>query len=528
SARSPKRSKHLSDADVDREPTAIDYDRLTSWLLRHGADLSSICIRRSATSEGFGIYASRTIPADSQVAFLPAHLILSEHDALASPLGQSFLAFNKTVELGEYAERHVCTKTILWLFVVQQFFVQREEGKWWPYLRALPRAFDTPLFWTAEERDWLRGTNLYFVIKEKEEELRRDFLAASEVLKSQFPQVWGDDHHLKYLTLENYLWARTVCSSRAFPSDLDLVVQGRTTAAAKGDSGGVGKDDTHDRLGEVTAEDGSIPPCKCHLALWPMFDMLNHRRGQSMTWDATRADGVAFITGVPMEAGEEVFNSYGPKGNDELLLSYGFCLDIPSNPDDYFPIKLNFAADPLHAEKLDLLTRHALLPYKHLYLLRHADPIPANLVAAMRILVATQPELASMVAEQVNPTTSPLSTRNELVLLDTLVSLLNAKRAAISESNDPSAAGASASFRARMAGIYRRGQAAILDAALLAARERLADHVAQVMQSGGAISMQDVAGDEEFWADEMVEQLADVAEEQEWGHEEWVALWVVY
>jgi hypothetical protein len=38
------------------------------------------------------------------------------------------------------------------------------------------------------------------------------------------------------------------------------------------------------------------------------------------------------------QAGEEVFNNYGPKPNDELLLGYGFVL--PNNPDDTLLLKL--------------------------------------------------------------------------------------------------------------------------------------------------------------------------------------------
>ncbi|KAI9188878.1 hypothetical protein H9P43_000300 [Blastocladiella emersonii ATCC 22665] len=516
---SAKRAK-TAHIDYDREPREEDYRAMEAWLLREGADLSNVTIRKSATSEGYGIYAAHAISPGTTVAAIPSHVILSEHDALASSLGRAFLAYNATVPVAEYAAGHVCTKTILWLFIVHEFFVRGEGSRWWPYLRALPRTFDTPLFWTDDELAVLQGTNLHFVVQEKRAELERDFAHAQGVLLDRFPEVWGMGEAVKALTLSNYLWARTVCSSRAFPSDLNLVVQGRAKAAVSADAADpvLAADDTHDAAVAARGADGVIPPCKCHLALWPLFDMLNHQRGSSMTWDATRGDGVAFITGAAMAEGEEVFNSYGPKGNDELLLSYGFCLDLPNNPDEYVPLKPNFAADPAYPAKRAVLDAHGLVPYKDLYLIRHTDPAPAALIAALRIIVANPRELES--AKSAAPR-APVSTRNELTLWDTLVSLLAAKRDAVA----PITGKPDASFRARMAAIYRNGQAAVLDAALDHARSTFASLVAEA--APGILKFADLAADAEFWAVPAVEALVEQADE-EWEVDDWALVYVLW
>ncbi|KAI9225116.1 hypothetical protein BC828DRAFT_401605 [Blastocladiella britannica] len=547
-----KRRKQHNE-NLETEPTGADYERMSAWLQREGADFANVTIHKSHESEGYGIYAARAIKAGSPVAYLPSHLVLSEHDALASPLGKAFMAYNATITpRDQYAERHVCTKTILWLFMMHEHWVRGPASKWWPYLRALPRQYDTPLYWTADERQWLAGTNLAHVVAEKQRELERDFDAAVAVmgdngeLRVAFAGAWPLEHRTaSALSFQRFLWARTACSSRAFPSDLNLVAQGRvkaaaSAAAANGDDPVLGADDTHETAGERRA-DGSVVPCKCHLALWPFFDMLNHRRGQSMTWDAVRRPGgITFVTGADMAEGDEVFNSYGPKGNDELLLSYGFCLDIPSNPDDYYPIKLNFDTDPQRERKLSVLSRHSLLPYKHLYLLRHADPCPGSLIAAMRVLVASASELASLTSQTTDPTAGPVSPRNELTVWDTLAQLLTAKSAAIRDADAPPASPAEAGFRARMATIYRNGQRAILATAVAVTRERTAALVAETPM----FALAEVAADEAFFADPRIESLAervvaladadeDVDDDEEgpspgWDLEDWAVVYILY
>lgn len=63
--------------------------------------------------------------------------------------------------------------------------------------------------------------------------------------------------------------------------------------------------------------------------LFPGLDIGNHSNEAKIDYNFNpgRFD---IKTNTATPAGEEVFNNYGPKGNDELLLGYGFC--IPDNP----------------------------------------------------------------------------------------------------------------------------------------------------------------------------------------------------
>lgn len=93
------------------------------------------------------------------------------------------------------------------------------------------------------------------------------------------------------------------------------------------------------------------------LALLPMADMLNHQYG-SVTWK----DGHGMFeihSKKYYNPGEEVFNSYGKKGNELLFLYYGFAL--LDNPFDVYKLSWNMAEEaPVPEWKESLLSSFAL------------------------------------------------------------------------------------------------------------------------------------------------------------------------
>ena len=78
--------------------------------------------------------------------------------------------------------------------------------------------------------------------------------------------------------------------------------------------------------------------------LFPILDAANHDHNAKVDW--TFDPGRFSVTTVKgAAAGAEICNNYGPKGNDELLLGYGFCL--PSNPYDTVAVTLKAPAECL-------------------------------------------------------------------------------------------------------------------------------------------------------------------------------------
>ena len=96
-------------------------------------------------------------------------------------------------------------------------------------------------------------------------------------------------------------------------------------------------------MSRTPAEDLDFP------VLFPGLDALNHSHEAHVDWTFDPGQFSITLSGdAGMEAGEEVFNNYGPKSNAELLLGYGFC--IPGNLNDSVAMTLKAPPETLQSE----------------------------------------------------------------------------------------------------------------------------------------------------------------------------------
>ena len=89
--------------------------------------------------------------------------------------------------------------------------------------------------------------------------------------------------------------------------------------------------------------DAKAPSAGAPGVLLPFFDLLNHGKGTEIEW---RGDGksVAFAAGADgIEPQAEIFNNYGSKANDELLVAHGFALE--NNEHDRVALKMTVSAE---------------------------------------------------------------------------------------------------------------------------------------------------------------------------------------
>ncbi|KAK9471265.1 uncharacterized protein V1510DRAFT_404245 [Dipodascopsis tothii] len=246
-----------------------------------------------------------------------------------------------------------------------------DDSLWAPYMAALPRRFTTPLFFTPADEPYLAGTNLAGEAAAREREWRAEWAAVAAEPPDRLPAACSWDL---------YLWACTVLTSRAFPSTL-------------------------------FGEPESYP------VLVPLVDALNHRPREAVEW-AVGPAGMALVAAAARPCGAELFNNYGPKGNEELLMGYGFCL--PDNEFDTVALRL-------HGHGVFHLSR--------------ADPLPAALV-----------EIFADPAAPLAPA---------LAGLERLYDSLYARGAAHGTALPPPPTAC-----ARAALLYRQGQRRVLEAAL--------------------------------------------------------------
>lgn len=111
-------------------------------------------------------------------------------------------------------------------------------------------------------------------------------------------------------------------------------------------------------------------------------------RGQPITW-LTSSDPrtISLVAPSPIDSGVQVYNNYGPKPNEELLLGYGFVLN--PNPDDVLPLRLGGIGSNVSANKKARLTSKGLDAGKR-WIIKRDGEIPRDLMEVLRIVMGDE------------------------------------------------------------------------------------------------------------------------------------------
>lgn len=101
---------------------------------------------------------------------------------------------------------HVATR----LFVMKQYLL-KESSPWWPYIRSFPQPDDndglrTPMYYDSEDLVWIRGTNLEYARKVREDAWQKEYSNA-------FQQLFGYRDQCD----ESKFWTWLVLSSVSDP-----------------------------------------------------------------------------------------------------------------------------------------------------------------------------------------------------------------------------------------------------------------------------------------------------------------------
>ncbi|KAI5969200.1 hypothetical protein CANMA_001753 [Candida margitis] len=281
-------------------------DRLLKWANDNGADISSNIEFREIKSNYFGAIATTSGKASIRI---PRELVITCDKASAL-----FKDAYKEASHGSLLKVYLC-------------YQQTQHDFYKPYLDLLPslKAIDSPYTWSAEEKAYLKGTNLGNSLRENIAFLVEEWWSAVNLLPEDIPKpeshfinlkfyyenkFYTDDDYYRYFndvdtdnwtSFPNYLWASLILKSRAFPAYII---------------------------------DPNLP--KNEPMLLPVVDLLNHNPKAKVEWSCL--DGAFIFESDDVSKGEELFNNYGQKGNEELLLAYGFAIE--NNPADSSALKI--------------------------------------------------------------------------------------------------------------------------------------------------------------------------------------------
>lgn len=335
------------------------------------------------------------------------------------------------------------------------------------YIDALPsaQAINSPYLWLPEDQKLLSGSNLGSSLRENLFGLVEEWWSVISLMPEdaakpqshfmnmkfyyehkfyepqQLFEYLCDDQHDNWTSFPAYLWALMIYKSRSFPCKL---LEGSSEVAEI----------------NFLQEDVAM--------LIPVVDLLNHNPKSDVTWSVKDN---SFVFETSSHAGGQLYNNYGRKGNEELLLAYGFCL--ADNAADSVALKIKVPLEMLPeleakgvvlpkisdyttsvvndatvTEKVGKLSLELYEQYKDgLVYFINKDVIPESLISVFQWLVRSKWE-------------TKLTLRMQLSGLNHLRQAVDSKAALI---NVPNATG---SANAEAVAVYLTGQKNILRAAV--------------------------------------------------------------
>ncbi|KAJ9118512.1 hypothetical protein QFC24_006165 [Naganishia onofrii] len=423
-----ERSSVNTAENADSASTTQDIDnvhRFIDWFRENGGYWHDSLQARKDSTYGLHFTTSASLPANTQIIACPAKLAITRGTAL-----QAFQGLGSDgVGLEKLNERQLIAGYVTLHFGYGLEEVKRDTSiskylKHEPYITTLPTTSEllTPFQWTTDELALLEGLNLGHAVKARRELWRGEWEGLQSVL-GKLVEGRIDSG----FSWENYLLANTYISSRAFPSSLldpsssSIPINPSQLAGEDGAT----SSDPADSASPLSRPANEVTPTS-YPVLIPGLDTLNHRRNQAVTWvssalpSSTQQEGapesdsqmtyrskqercVGLVVRTKVEADEQVFNNYGPKGNEELILGYGF--SIPENPDDTLALKLGIPEDTLTQGVRDALTKLSISdssagsakpepstasPLDQTWYIPRSGELPEEMFQVVRIILSVQ------------------------------------------------------------------------------------------------------------------------------------------
>lgn len=270
-------------------------------------------------STGRGLLARRDVSEGDELLEIPLKMCMTKLSARKS--------FGSTIihdDLNEYLA--------ISLQLINEYYMNDKKSWYQSYLEVLPRVDEVnPTFlWSDEDLKFLEGSPVISATKSLQLKLRIEYdtlLGGEDGLCNTYPKIFPKE----VFTHEKWLWAFTQLFSRA--------VRLRST-----------------KQGET-------------LALVPYADLINHSPFSSAYLDAREigswlfteeAEEVILYADRSYRKMEQIYISYGPKSNADLLLLYGFALE--RNPYNSVDVtvsiqRLSKQDDPLADQKIEFLKK---------------------------------------------------------------------------------------------------------------------------------------------------------------------------
>ncbi|KAH9083935.1 SET domain-containing protein [Lactarius deliciosus] len=382
----------------------MNPDSLVDWFTAHNGTFDRAALTFAPIDNlGWGAFALRDLQQDHTLFSLPRDLTLSTRTSSLPPLIGEEDWKKHGLHVG-WAGLILC---LMWEAA------QGESSKWSTYLASLPITFDTPMFWSSEDLEQLKGTAV--LDKIGKEQAENDYAnKVVPILKSR-TDLFGTEHPDSRFSPEAYHVMGSRILSRSFQVEAQPRVDGSQTPPLAHEGAEMdldnssplphGKDDMEniEDDGESDDNDGDDP---ANVAMVPMADLLNARYGcaNAKLFDEDR--DLRMLTTRSVRQGEQIWNTYGDLPNSELLRRYGHVDQVPlaeggiGNPADIVEIRADLVmevivqnypewAGPRSAERVDWWLEEG---GDDVFVVDSSDDVPEEISSFVRLLMMSAPE----------------------------------------------------------------------------------------------------------------------------------------
>nr|GAT54993.1 predicted protein [Mycena chlorophos] len=297
-----------------------------SWFATNGGKIDSASVGFTEfDGAGRGAVALRDIPEGHVLFKIPRSLILSTTTS----------ALPRRVGLEQWRARGMHRGWAGLILCVMWETANGAASRWAPYLESLPSTFDTPMFWSEEDLEELRGTSV--VEKLGKADAEKDFSEKVLPLVQSRPDIFPPETIPSFYTLEVYHIMGSRILSRSFDVERDEE-EGEADVGNTSSGSAMDVDEPHapeQEDGEGSSEDGEAEDededDSIVVSMVPLADMLNARYECENAKLFYEKDSLGMMSTKPIKTGEQIWNTYGDLPNAELLRRYGHVDLVPLN-----------------------------------------------------------------------------------------------------------------------------------------------------------------------------------------------------
>lgn len=249
-----------------------------------GASVSNDIEFRYQDDAGVGVFAKAPLAAGTVLISVPFSQCISTESVMATAVGLEIISIRPG--LLQYQDEIIALGLMYAVTLRNRGEEDTSLCPWINHVKTLPTTYNTPLYWSEDELNELKGYNTYHLTNLMKKQIAADWEALHQPLSEEYPELLGG------ATLELYQWALSTVYSRA----VGVVRKGKYTRC--------------------------IPP---------IVDMANHSpdagndTAETLSFDDVK-DAVSFVNTSAKQAGDECYAVYGRYPNGKLLYSYGFVI----------------------------------------------------------------------------------------------------------------------------------------------------------------------------------------------------------